>query len=581
MQSSVTTLSQVESGVKPQAGRVRRDPRPVFYLKTGQVVRPVAMPKPVREPLARVHNRVIPGVSNADVDFAFVGRLSGVPVSQTVIPFGPFNGLMVSTIAGLKRGQVVGRFRQPVDAFAQVVKTLCFTSLAQYDRWVADAADSDVEPVPLVQPKDGSEPLWLTVVGDDTEGVRYLDRLRSEPWLYPETATRLALYLSHPNVRPALAAAFSSRRASGHGPDQELDGAEFDRLMFPAYGDGDDGSLRPQEFEISALYDTSADRWCQDKAFLAPLRGDRQSRTDDDPTPAGWQLDDPTRLERGYTEPDAWVDMKEPAFNDLERDWLPPATDWRAQKDTPHGTPARLARKPVVVGSAGEDPARWETATVVAPRGKGSADRPDFSPDAWRIAMRYLTLLERVGNAEERTLRDYAARTARWVRLAAQHRADEERPCEWHDRLARLTADLKRELGVVTASGFQWREGLPPQLRAELTRAVAAAKERLAQRRQEEGLDADPDLRADVERVADTLSEMHYPASVVWEHDGLRTTATIHFEAWHGDGEPEYGTCQVFRAGTGTIQHRWSHGRPRRKNRKPLAEPAAPEPAVA
>jgi len=272
------------------------------------------------------------------------------------------------------------------------------------------------------------------IVTSDSEGIRYLDRLLGQDWVYETTRTRLALYLARPHVAKHLLEALSTQEKD-RTPEGRADGAYWpsgslgDKLAFPAYGDGDDGSLRPSEFSVTGelVLDerTGQEKWVGGgidsspwsalgpPAWLAHPKNGKTRRllagqgfTDSDPTPENWQLDDPWRMGQADREEDGWVDMKIVADNDVNWDWKP---------------------------------------------------RPELNTFmAWQTGMDFLQRLERLGECSHR-------------------RHDEAK-----ETLAELKKEIKRTLGIKQPGGqFIWNPLVTAELAKAMTDAILAAQSRL------------------------------------------------------------------------------------------------------
>jgi hypothetical protein len=347
-----------------------------LYLTNGTVV----TPRPGVHP---PHHGTI---SQGDVRAA-AAYCPGVRLSDTPIAFGPFKGLTFGQVRALRKG---------------------------------DAVFSD-DPRGEVFLTDGRQGR-LTTVTSDTEGVRYLDRLLAEPWLYEQTRTRIALYLKNPAVQRELLQALGPVVRDSDGgvwPAGALDAG----VCFPPYGDGDDGSLKPDDFSITGVptFDptTGRDSWNGGQFEEGPWRGQGRAlwlrsghgtspdRADSDPTPGNWRLDDPVRHERGVDaeDEDAWVDMKEPADNDVEWDWRPeaPLTEFRG----------------------------------------------------WTLGLDYLQQLERTGPCSHQA-----------PGLAAE-------------ALDELCDTLKRRMGLLENGKFRWHPAIAEKLRTALADAVREARTRV------------------------------------------------------------------------------------------------------
>jgi hypothetical protein len=325
-----------------------------LYLTNGTVVtpRPGVHPGPITQ---------------GDVQKA-AAYCPGVKLSDTPLAFGPFKGLTFGRVRGLRAG----------------------------DRLPNSEA----------------------VVTSDTEGVRYLDRLLSEPWVYEVTKTRLALYLKNSNVQKELLQALGPVVRDGEGGVWPAGGLDAG-LCFPPYGDGGDGSLKPDDFSVTGTptFDptTGRDSWSGGSFEEGPWKGQGQAKwlrsgngtaPDSDPTPGNWRLDDPVRFERDATdEEDSWVDMKEPADNDVYWDWKP--------------------------------------------------ELPLNESRAWQLGIDYVQRLERLGGCSHQT------------------------PGEARDALGETTAELKRRLGLFEGK-FRWHPAVAESLRKAIAEAVQGAQDRIS-----------------------------------------------------------------------------------------------------
>lgn len=419
-------------------GRVMRTPgaeRGKIYLTNGLVVtpRPGVNPGPITKGEVELARRYCPGVK----------------LSDTPIAFGVFKGLTFGQVRALRAGDVVydGKVnRYPVEQCES------FNCLA-HERGLAE--------------------LPIVTVDSDTEGVRYLDRLLSEPWVYEVTKTRLALYLGYSNdvetnAHRDLLQAMGPVLRDGEGATWPSGGLS-DGLSFPPYGDGSDGSLEPSDFSITGTpsYDpaTGRDSWNGGSfeegpwkgqgapAFLAhPFagRGAKVRRAEEytalDPTPGNWRLDDPVRQERGDEDEDGWIDMQVVADNDVEWNWEPA--------------------------------------------------RPLTEFTAWQLGLDYVQKLERLGPCSHRTTTEAREALKELIGYEKEVRSDAE--CG----TVKVMGEIHRRLGLLEGNKFRWHPLVSESLRKELTSQVSAAQERIAEWENEIEAEGAASTEAEQDRTA-------------------------------------------------------------------------------